>query len=125
MNQNELKKRTQDFALRIIRLVDSLDREIVAGVLGKQLLRAGTSVGANYRAACRARSRAEFIAKIGVVLEESDECSYWLELIVESGRIHRKKVAGLLNESNELTAIFASTHRSAKTDRSSSIQNQK
>ena len=111
--------------MRIIRLVDSLDREMVAGVLGNQLLRAGTSVGANYRAACRARSRAEFIAKIGVVLEEADECSYWLELIVESGRTQRNKVGELLNESNELTAIFASTHRSAKTDNSSSIQNQK
>ena len=114
MNQKELKIRTKKFALRIIRLVDFLDREVVSGTLGKQLLRAGTSVGANYRAACRARSPAEFNAKIGVVLEESDECGYWLELLVESSRIKPNQAADLQTEASELTAIFVTTLRSSK-----------
>ncbi len=114
MDQSELKLRTKQFALRVIRLVDSLGKESVSGILGRQLLRAGTSVGANYRAACRARSKAEFIAKIGIVLEEADECEYWLELLVESGRVKAERLKELQAEAAELTAIFASTLKSSK-----------
>lgn len=119
MKQEELKDRTKRFSLRVIRVIDSLDREVVSSVLGRQLLRAATSVGANYRAACRARSKAEFIAKVGIVLEESDESEYWLELLAESGRIAAEKLAELQAESAELTAIFASTLITAKKNQSS------
>jgi four helix bundle protein len=80
-----MRGRTTQFALRIIRLVNALPSNLVADVLGKQLLQAGTSVGANYRAARRGRSKAEFIAKLGIVVEETDEVGYWLELLVDSG----------------------------------------
>ena len=84
MTKEEMKKRTKQFSLRIIKLVESLPKEKVANVIGNQLLRAGTSVGANYRAACRGRSKADFISKMGIVEEEADECIYWMELLVES-----------------------------------------
>jgi four helix bundle protein len=85
MDEGVLKERTKQFALRIIRLVNALPSNFVADVLGKRLLRAGTSVGANYRAARRGRSKAKFIAKLGIVVEEADECGYWLELLLDSG----------------------------------------
>lgn len=85
MTTEELKQRTKQFALRNIKLVQSLPSEDVARTIGRQLLRSGTSVGANYRAACRARSDAEFRAKLGIVEEEADESAYWMELLVESG----------------------------------------
>ncbi len=85
MNRELLKKRTKEFALRAINLVDSLPRCTSGDVLGKQLLRSATSVGANYRSACRGRSEAEFVAKLGVVIEEADESEYWVELIADSG----------------------------------------
>lgn len=87
MTQDEMKKRTGQFALRVIRLVESLPNNKVCNVLGHQLLRSATSVGANYRAACRARSTAEFIAKLGIVEEEGDESRYWIELLIESDQI--------------------------------------
>ena len=114
MNPEELKKRTKKFALRIIKLVDSLPKTRIANVIGDQLLRAGTSVGANYRAACRARSQADFISKIGVVEEESDESLYWLELIVEAGLMKKERVQDIMKEADELTAIFAASMKSAK-----------
>jgi four helix bundle protein len=85
MDAEELKARTKQFALRIIRVVDALPQTTSGRAIGNELVRAGTAVGANYRAACRGRSRAEFIAKLGVVIEEADECGYWLELIMETG----------------------------------------
>jgi four helix bundle protein len=84
MNEQEFKKRTKELALRVIKLVSSLPKNTVSEVMGKQLIRSGTSVGANYRAACRARSTADLIAKLRIVEEEADECLYWMELIVEA-----------------------------------------
>lgn len=119
MNQSELKERTKTFALRVVRLVNALDRGIASEVMGKQLLRAATSVGANYRAACRGRSRAEFIAKLGIVVEEADECGYWLELIVESGILNANRAEKIIKEADQLTAIFVSTIKSARKNRRS------
>jgi len=109
----QLRGRTKAFALRVIRLYRSLPYKTDAQVLGKQLLRSGTSVAANYRAVCRARSKAEFVAKIGVVVEEADEVVLWLELMTESGIISSAKTEELLKEANELTAIFAASQRTA------------
>ena len=114
MNEEQLKQRTKQFALRAIKLVEALPRSRTADVIGKQLLRSATSVGANYRAACRARSKREFIAKIGIVEEESDESLFWLELIVEASLMRPSRVAHLLREADELTAIFVATGRTAK-----------
>ena len=114
MDDAELKQRTKMFAIRILRLYRALPRKAEANILGKQLLRAGTSIGANYRAACRSRSRAEFLAKLGIVLEESDETVFWLELMLETGVFPSAKLAGLIKEANELTAIFVASLRTAK-----------
>lgn len=114
MDQVELKRRTKQFALRIMELVGEMPRTIIAKVIGGQLVRAGTSVGANYRAACRARSTPEFIAKLGVVEEEADECGYWLELIVEGGLMPIAKVQPLLKEADELVAIMAASIKTVR-----------
>jgi four helix bundle protein len=111
---DDLRARTKQFALRVVRLYRALPAKEEARVLGKQLLRSGTSVGANYRAACRARSKAEFIAKLGIVLEEADESVFWLELIEETGLVGPDKLRSLLNEAEELTAIFVASLRTAK-----------
>ena len=100
MNKDELKQRTKAFALRVMALVDHLPNSAKGRVLGDQLLRSGTSVGANYRAACRARSTAEFISKLGNVLEEADESGYWMELIIDGGLLPAKRVESLLHEAN-------------------------
>jgi four helix bundle protein len=102
----QLRDRTQQFALRIVRLFRSLPRSPEAQVMGRQLLRSGTSVGANYRAACRSRSKAEFVAKLGVVVEEADESAFWLELLILTETFKKEKLEGLLNEARELTALF-------------------
>jgi len=112
--QEELRNRTKRFALRIIRLFQHLPRTTEAQVLGKQLLRSGTSVGANYRAAGRARSKAEFVSKIGLVLEEVDETVFWIECLIESGIIKPDLLAELIAEANELVAIFAASQRTAR-----------
>jgi four helix bundle protein len=115
MTSDEFKKRTKAFALRVIHLVDSLPRSRTAGILGGQLLRAGTSVGANYRAACRAKSTADFVAKMGIVEEESDESAYWMELLIEAGIVKESRVSGLLGEANEiLSMVIASIKTSRK-----------
>ncbi len=113
MNENELKQRTKTFALRIIKLVDALPKTTAGRAIGNQLMRSGTSVGANYRAACRDRSKSEFIAKLGVVEEEADESAFWMELIVESGLMKESLVSVLLKEANELVAIMAASRISA------------
>ena len=95
-------------------MVRSLPKSSEAQVLGKQLLRSGTSVGANYRAAGRARSKAEFISKIGIVVEEADETVFWLELLIESGIVKEGLLSELLTEANELVAIFAASQRTAR-----------
>ena len=113
MDADDLKKRTKLFALRILKLAAFLPPTIEGKAIKGQLIRAGTSVGANYRAACRGRSRAEFIAKIGVVEEEADESAFWLELIIEAALLKENRVKSLLDEANELTRIMASSRISA------------
>src|SRR5436190_6540226 len=110
----EFRKRTKQFALRILRLVSTLPNTMPGRHIGSQLLRAGTSVGANYRAACRARSRAEFCAKLGIVEEEADETVYWLELLVEVGIVRAELLAGLIREANELVAIIVASIRTSR-----------
>ena len=111
---DQLTKRTKVFALRIIDLVQTLPKTRTAQVIGTQLLRSGTSIGANYRASCRARSRADFIAKMGIVEEEADESVYWLELLVESGLLEESSVQPLLTEANELVAMTVASINTAK-----------
>ena len=110
----ELKKRTKQFAVRIVRLYRALPRRDEARVIGRQVLRSGTSVAANYRAVCRARSKAEFVAKIGVVVEEIDETVFWLELLVETGIVPRSRMESLQREATELLAIFAASQHTAR-----------
>ena len=122
MTERELLERTKQFALRIFKLVDALPQTIQARAVAVQLIRSGTSVGANYRAACRARSKPEFIAKLGVVEEEADESAFWLELIMETNLLSATKVEPLLSEASEIVAIMAS---SKKTAAKSQIANRK
>ncbi|MGH9403789.1 MAG: four helix bundle protein [Terriglobia bacterium] len=110
----ELKERTKRFAIRIVRLFRSLPKTEEARVLGRQVLRSGTSLAANYRAVCRSRSKAEFIAKIGIVVEETDETVFWLELLVETSILTEKQLKSLRVEANELLAIFAASQRTAR-----------
>jgi four helix bundle protein len=107
MDAEDLKKRTKQFALRILKLVSALPNNIQGRTVAGQLVRSGTSVGSNYRAACRGRSRAEFVAKLGIVEEESDESAFWLELIIEGSLLQAALVQPLLDEANELTRIMA------------------
>jgi four helix bundle protein len=118
-DSDALKHRTKDFALRVLKLYRALPRTEEARILGKQLLRASTSVGANYRAACRGRSRPEFIAKLGIVLEEADETVFWLELFQEGNIFPPEKLRDLIREANELVAIFVASVRAAKRPTSS------
>jgi four helix bundle protein len=113
MNEDDLKKRTKQFALRVLKLVEALPNTVVGRAIGGQLARAGTSVGANYRAACRGRSKAEFIAKLGTVEEEADESCFWMELIIEGDLLKESRVTPLLKEANELTAIMVSSRKTA------------
>ncbi|NOT49558.1 MAG: four helix bundle protein [Acidobacteria bacterium] len=112
--QEELRDRTKKFAVRIVKLFKALPKTDEARIFGKQLLRSGTSVGANYRAVCRARSHAEFVAKIGVVVEEADETVFWLELLIETEIITATKLGSLLEEANQLLAIMAVSQTTAK-----------
>ena len=123
MTTDELKLRTKKFALRILKLVGALPKSIEGRAIAGQLVRAGTSVAANYRSACRARSKAEVIAKLGVVLEEADETQLWLELIIEGKLVPAVRVKPLLEEANELVAIFVSSRKSASANLRSKIAN--
>lgn len=127
MTQAEMKKRTKELALRIIRLVESLPETRTSKVLGHQLLRSGTSVGANYRAACRAKSTADFIAKLAIVEEEGDESIYWLELLVESKQVRFELVEGLLDECNQVVSVVVAAIKTSKSKRNprSAIPNPK
>src|ERR1700757_2051484 len=107
MNKTELKQRTKQFALRVIKLVGALPKTLEGRAIGGQLVRSGLSVGANYRAACRGRSKAEFVAKLGTVEEEADESAYWMEVIIAAGLLKAKQVESLLREAYELVAIMA------------------
>jgi four helix bundle protein len=115
MDSEELKVRTKQFALRVMKLVGALPRTVVARAVGGQLVRSGTSVGANYRTACRARSKAEFAAKLGTVAEEA---CFWLERTIEGALLVQKRVAALLEEADALTAIFTAGVRTSKLGRS-------
>src|SRR2546423_2251477 len=111
---DELKSRTKQFAVRIVKMYRSLPKTDEARIIGKQVLRSGTSVAANYRAVCRSRSKAEFIANLGIVVEEADETVFWLELLVETGIVPQDRMKGLLLEANELLAIFAASQHTAR-----------
>ena len=113
-NKEAIKLRTKQFALRIIQLVQSLPKNPTAAVIGRQLLRSGTSVGANYRSACRARSTADFISKMGIVEEEADESLFWMELLVENNLMKKEKVELLMQEADEILAITVSSIKTAK-----------
>jgi four helix bundle protein len=114
MNSAELKQRTKKFALRVIRMVQALPKTETARVIGRQALRSGTSVGANYGAACRAKSRADFISKMGTVEEECDETMYWIELLGESGEVKASRLTALWNEAEALLKIVVASTRTAR-----------
>jgi four helix bundle protein len=115
--QEQLRDRTKAFAVRIVRMYRALPYRTDSHVLGKQLLRCGTAVAANYRAACRARSRAEWIAKIGIVVEEADETVFWLEMLVDCEIVPSERMGELLAEARELSALFTASQRTAKSAR--------
>jgi four helix bundle protein len=110
----ELKKRTKAFAINAIRLGDALPNTRSGNIVANQFIRSATSVGANYRAACRARSDADFASKIGVTLEEADESAFWLEIVAESGMKPTQQIAPLLKEGNELVAIFVASSNTVR-----------
>ncbi len=124
MTELELKKRTKKFALDIIAIVELLPKDKSAGHIGHQLLRAATSIGANYRSACRAKSGADFIAKLAICEEEADECQYWIELLVESNKAKPEAFRSLWKEASELTAIITASLKTAKANKGK-IQNSK
>lgn len=128
MTREKLKKRTKAFGLRVMKLVDALPNTTAGRAIGNQLIRSGTSVGANYRSACRGRSDAEFLARLGIVVEEADESGYWMELIIEGKLLPQKQVAALLNESEELVALFTASIRTSRArnavSRKSGVTNQ-
>jgi len=113
MNERELIARTKQFALRIMKLVGALPKTVQGRAIASQLMRSGTSVAANYRAACRSRSRAEFIAKLGTVEEEADETAFWLELIIEGSLLTAAQIQPLLTEAGEIVAITAASKKTA------------
>jgi four helix bundle protein len=121
MDKAELKARTKKFALRVIKMVDALPKNMVSDVLGKQILRSATSVAANYRASLRGRSTAEFISKIGIVEEEADETLFWLEMITEAKLLEVDKLKDLIKEADELTAIFTSIGKTAKINKNKNV----
>jgi len=122
MTTDELKQRTKNFAVRVTRLVDALPNTVKGRAIANQIIRSATSVAANYRAACCARSRAEFIAKIGVVKEEADETAFWLKLIVDTDVCGQSQTEPLINEAGELVAIMAASRKSAIGNRQSAIR---
>ncbi len=114
MSFEDLRKRTKQLGLGIIRMAETLPRTSTSFVIARQLIRSGTSVGANYRAACRARSHAEFIAKLGIVEEECDESLYWMEMLVESGLVNPEKVKEVMKEGTEILAVIVASRKTAK-----------
>src|SRR5438874_8941247 len=114
MKNQDLQFRTKQFALQVIQFCERLPNDETSKILRRQLLRAGTSVGANYRAACRSKSKPAFISKMGDVLEEADESGYWLELLVDAGKVGPQTAAPLLTEAKELVAIVISSINTAK-----------
>jgi four helix bundle protein len=116
-HEPDLKKRTKAFALRILKLVDALPKTTAGRALASQIVRSGTSVAANYRAACRAKSTADFVAKMGIVEEEADETLFWLELLAESELVTAGRLAAIKQEANELVAITVASIKTARRNR--------
>ena len=116
MNPTEFKARTKAFGLRIIRLVEALPNNRISDVLGRQLLRSGTSVGANYRAVCRAKSTSDFINKLKIVEEECDESIYWMELLIEARQMKASRLANLMKETDEILSIIVAAAKTARTN---------
>ncbi len=114
MDENEMKRRTKEFGLRVIKVVEALPKCKTSNVIGNQILRSATSIGANYRSACRGKSGADFAAKIAIALEEADETLYWLEMIVEAGLISKALLDSLMAEANELISILASSLKTVR-----------
>jgi four helix bundle protein len=114
MNPEELKQRTKVFGKRVIKLFEALPKNTTTSVIGRQLLRSATSVGANYRAVCRAKSHADFIAKLGIVEEECDESLYWLEMLVETNQVRPVWVSNLMKEGEEILAIIVASAKTAR-----------
>ncbi len=125
MTQDELKRRTKAFALRAMTMTDSLPRNAKGRVLANQVLRSGTAVASGFRAACRARSRPDWVDKVGRILEEADESALWIELIQEGVLLPANRIQDLLQEANELTASFAAMHKTSKASAKSEIRNPK
>ena len=117
MNAEELKARSKKMALDVIKLVEKLPKGQTADVMGRQLIRSATSVAANYRSACRSRSRSDFINKLGIVEEEADETLFWLEMLMDAKKANEIDVAPLMKEARELTAIFSASRITAKRNR--------
>ena len=117
MTKDDMKARTRQYALRVIKAVQSLPGDRVAGTIGAQLLRSGTSVGANYRAACRAKSTADFVNKLKIVEEECDESLFWMELLVDAGILNLKKLGALMQEGGEILAIVVASIKTARQSR--------
>jgi four helix bundle protein len=115
MTKQELLQRTKSYALRVVKVVQALPRDDISRVLGRQLLRSGTSVGANYRAAGRARSAADFVGKLKIVEEESDESLYWMELLVESSILPQRRLAALMREGDEIVSIVVAAIKTMRT----------
>ena len=122
VNENEFKDRTKQIALRVIRLVESLPKTNSAQIIGKQLLRAATSVGANYRAACRGKSEADVLHKLSIVEEEADESLYWLELLVESNIISENKLSSLIHDTNEIVAMTVASIKTLRIKRAANTR---
>jgi four helix bundle protein len=123
MTPEDFRKRTKAFALRCIRLVEALPKSVVGRTLGAQLLRSGTSVGANYRAACRAKSRPDFIAKMRIVEEEADESLYWMELLAESGQVRAPLLSDIRQEGDAILALVVASIKTARARHQSPIPN--
>jgi four helix bundle protein len=125
MNETEMKQRTKQFALRVLKLVDALPKTRSGNAIGGQIVRSGTSVAANYRALCRAKSRADFINKTSIVEEEADESCFWVELLVDAGLLGSRQVQPLLHEANEITANLVASRKTAAGRQAPSFENRK
>lgn len=121
MNEQEFKDRTKKLALRIIKLIEALPKNQTGEIIGRQLLRSGMSVGANYRAACRGKSSADVINKLSIVEEEADESIYWMELLVESGLVSQAKMTNLMTEMNEIVAMIVASIKTLRANQQQSI----
>jgi four helix bundle protein len=125
MDAQELKRRTKKFGLDVIKLVEMLPPTQTGKVIGNQLLRSALSVGANYRSACRGRSKADFISKVGITIEEADESQHWLEMLSEAGLVSSGKLKPLMQESNELVAILTASVKTARANLTRPVINRK